>query len=216
MKILVIGAHPDDETLGMGGTIVKHTFNGYTVHVLIVTDGSSSQYENYSEMINRKKAEAENAMDILGVKKIEFNTLPDMKLDTVPHVEINSLIEKKVRSFQPDIVYTHHWGDINKDHRLVFQSTMVSVRPTPHQSVKEIYTYETPSSTEWSSPELNNVFKPNIFTDISECIEKKIDAVKCYKSELRPYPHPRSLEAIRVYNNKYGIEIGVEFAERFF
>lgn len=215
-KILVLGAHPDDETLGMGGTIAKHTSNDDTVHVLVITDGSSSQYENYEEMIEKKKKEAKKAMEILGVEKIEFNKLSDMKLDTVPHIKINKLIEKKIDEFQPDEVYTHHWGDINKDHRLVFESTMVSVRPTPNQTVKKIYTYETPSSTEWNITEKNNAFTPNVFVDISKHIKQKIKAVKAYETELRPYPHPRSPESIEIYAKRNGITIGKKYAERFF
>jgi len=215
-KILVISAHPDDETLGMGGTIAKNTSNGDSVHVLIITDGSSSQYVKYKDMIKKKKAEAEKSMKILGVEKIEFNTLPDMKLDTIAHIDINTIIEKKIEDYKPSIVYTHHWGDINKDHRLVFQSTMVAVRTTPNQPVKEIYTYEIPSSTEWGTPEINNIFKPNVFIDITDFIEMKIKAVKCYKTELRSYLHPRSPDAVRAYNKRNGIEIGKKFAERFF
>lgn len=216
MKILIIAAHPDDETFGMGGTIAKRTFNGDIVHVLIITDGSSSQYENYKEMIKKKKDEAKKAMNILGVKKIEFKTLPDMKLDTISHIEINNIIEQKIEEYKPSIVYTHHWGDVNKDHRLVFQSTMVAVRPTPHQSVKEIYTYEIPSSTEWNPPEINNIFKPNIFIDITDFFEQKIKAVNCYQTELRKYPHPRSPKSVKIYNQRSGITIGKKLAERFY
>lgn len=216
VKILTISAHPDDETIGMGGTIAKHTSNDDIVHVLVITDGSSSQYQNYKEMIEKKKKEAKKAMEILGVKKIEFNTLLDMKLDTVPHIKINNVIEKKIDEFQPDIVYTHHWGDINKDHRLVFESTMVSVRPTPNQTVKKIYTYETPSSTEWDTTQLNKIFIPNVFVDISKHIKQKINAVKAYETELRPYPHPRSPEAVETYAKRNGISIGKKYAERFY
>lgn len=215
-KILIIGAHPDDETLGMGGTIAKYTSNDNMVHVLIITDGSSSQYGNYEQMIEKKKNESKEAMRILGVEKIDFNVLPDMKLDTVPHIEINNLIEEKIRDFKPSIVYTHHWGDINKDHRLVFESTMVAVRPTINQTVKNIYTYETPSSTEWNITELNNVFKPNVFVDITKYMEQKLKAVDAYKSELRPYPHPRSVESIKTQNKGYGISVGTTYAERFY
>jgi len=214
-KILVIGAHPDDETFGMGGTILKHTSNGNIVHVLIITDGSSSQYENYEEMIEEKKIEATNAMKTLGVEKIEFNILPDMKLDTIPHIEINEIIETKIYDFQPEIVYTQHWGDVNKDHRLVFESTIVAVRPTPSQVVHEVYTYETPSSTEWQAPRIEDVFTPNCYVDISEYLEQKMKAIECYKSEIRKYPHPRSPKAVAIYNKKNGITVGRRAAERF-
>jgi LmbE family N-acetylglucosaminyl deacetylase len=215
MKVLIIGAHPDDETYGMGGTIAKYTSRGIVVHVLIITDGSSSQYNNYKEMIMRKKKEAKNAMEILGVEKIELESFPDMKLDTIPHIEINKLIENKIKNFNPSIIFTHHWGDINKDHRLVFESTIVATRPINNQTLKSIYTYETPSSTEWSSMELNDKFVPNLFIDISEFMDQKIKAIEAYESELRKFPHPRSTEAVRAYDKKNGIIIGRTFAERF-
>jgi len=214
-KILVIGAHPDDETFGMGGTILRYTSNNYVVHVLIVTDGSSSQYKNSLDMIKKKKLEAKKAMQVLGVKNIEFNTLPDMKLDTIPHVDINKILEKKIQEFRPDIVYTHHWGDINKDHRMVFESTLVATRPTPSQKVKKIYTYETPSSTEWQAPVIYDAFIPDTYVDIYNFLEKKMRAIRYYKSEIRKYPHPRSIKAVKIYNKKNGISVGKMAVERF-
>ena len=215
-KILVIGAHPDDETYGMGGTIARYCSNNDIVHVLIITDGSSSQYENYEEMIERKKNETRNAMDILGLKNIEFNMLPDMKIDTIPHVKINSIIEKKIADFKPDIVYTHFWGDANKDHRLVFESTIVAIRPTSDQSVKKVYSYEIPSSTEWQAPISDLQFHPTSYIDISDFLDKKIRAIECFKSEIKPFPHPRSPEAVKIYNKRTGNSICILAAERFF
>jgi len=214
-KILVIGAHPDDETFGMGGTILKHTSNGNIVHVLIITDGSSSQYENYEKMIEEKKIEATNTMNILGVERIEIHSMPDKKLDTVPHVKINRIIERKIEDFKPEIVYTHHWGDVNEDHRQVFQSTMVAVRPTPSQTIEKVYAYETSSSSEWHAPTIGDAFIPNCFVDISENLELKKNAIECYRSELREYPHPRSTRAVAIYDERNGIVIGRKAAERF-
>jgi LmbE family N-acetylglucosaminyl deacetylase len=214
-KILIVGAHPDDETFGMGGTIAKHSANGDLINVLILTDGSSSQYKDYQIMIEKKKKEAQKAMDILGVRDIQFGILPDMKLDTVPHIQINKVIEDKIDDFQPDFVYTHHWGDINKDHRLVFESTMVATRPISASSVKNIYCYEIPSSTEWQSMNISYRFNPNNYTDISNYLQIKINAVRCYESEIRPYPHPRSSEAIEINDKSNGTIFGKEAAERF-
>ncbi|MBN1389971.1 MAG: PIG-L family deacetylase [Candidatus Thermoplasmatota archaeon] len=214
-KVLVIGAHPDDETYGPGGTLKLHSIRGDEVHVLVVTDGSSSQYENYDKMIMRKKMEARNAMKILGVSDINFNSFPDMKLDTIPHVEVNGVIENKVREFQPTIVYTHHWGDVNKDHRLIFESTMVAVRPRPGQTVRKLISYETPSSTEWMLPSVPNRFIPNMFVDISGVLKHKLDAVRCYISEVREYPHPRSPESVEYYARANGSSVGIIAAERF-
>lgn len=214
-KILVIGAHPDDETFSMGGTIAKFSSNGDEINVLILTDGSSAQYKEYQKMIEKKKKEAQKAMDILGVSNVQFGTLPDMKLDTIPHVQINKVIEEKIHDLQPDYVFSHHWGDLNKDHRRVFESTMVATRPVSSSSVKRIYCYEIPSSTEWQSTNSSNRFNPTSYTDISDYLEIKIRAVRCYESEIRQYPHPRSPEAIKIYAQRNGIIIGKEAAERF-
>jgi len=214
-KILVIGAHPDDETFGMGGTIAKYCSNNDIVHVIVITDGSSTQYANYAEMIKRKKSEANKAMEVLGVEKIELNMLPDMQLDTVPHIKINRIIERKILEFNPDIIYTHFWGDVNKDHRLIFESTIVATRPTPEQTVKKIYSYEIPSSTEWQAPINELRFVPTSYVDISKHLDKKLQALKCFKSEVKQFPHPRSLEAVKAYNKRAGNSIGKIAAERF-
>lgn len=212
-RVLIIAAHIDDETLGVGGTILKHVHNGNIVHVLVLTDSCSTQYQkDYQAIMNEKHTEANNVMRILGVKSIEFNSFPDMKLDTVPHVELNKVIEDKIKRFKPTIVYTHHWGDINKDHMLVSESTMVATRPTPEQTVKKVYTYEVPSSTEWSV-EPYNTFIPNTYVDITEFMPILNAAVKCYKTELRRYPHPRSVESMGYTRN--GIQVGIQYVERF-
>ncbi|UCH72430.1 MAG: PIG-L family deacetylase, partial [Thermoplasmatales archaeon] len=163
------------------------------------------------KMIKKKKLESKKAMKILGVKKIEFNTLPDMKLDKVAHVDVNKIIEEKIKEFQPEIVYTHYWRDINKDHKLVFESTLVAVRPIPSQTVKKLYVYEVPSSTEWNI----HGFNANVFEDINSFLDKKLDAIRCYESEIREYPHPRSVKAIEIYNKKNGISVGKKAVERF-
>ena len=131
-KILVIAAHPDDEVLGMGGTIAKMTAEGAEVHLLIVTDGSSAQYranDNLKEIIENKKAETRACADILGIKSVIYGHQPDMKLDVTPHIQINAVIEEAVGSIGPDSVFTHFWGDVNVDHQNVYRSTLVAVRP---------------------------------------------------------------------------------------
>ena len=214
-KILIVCAHPDDETLGMGGTIARLVNENNTIHVLFITDGSSSQYENYREMIEIKKIEMKNALNELGVQQFDFHMLPDMQLDVTAQIKINAVIVDKISQFKPDIVYTHFWGDINSDHRRVFDSTMVAVRPTVNQSVKCVYCYETPSSTEWQAPKNDSVFNPNRFVDITDFHEKKISALKFYKSELREFPHPRSEKAVSIYDQRNGIVIARKYAERF-
>ncbi len=216
IKVLVIAAHPDDETLGLGGTIASHSSKGDIVHVQIITDGSSTQYPNRAiEMIERKKGEAECAMRLLGVENIEFGELPDMRLDCTPHIVINRLIEEKVRDFEPEIIYTHHTGDLNMDHRMVARSTMVASRPSSNGPIREILAYEVPSSTEWNGPHVTDLFVPNRFVDISNFLELKMKAIDCYESELRDFPHPRCPEVIRNYDQANGNSMGMKYAERF-
>ncbi|MFQ5866774.1 MAG: PIG-L deacetylase family protein [bacterium] len=215
MKILVIAAHPDDEVYGVGGTIVKHIREGDEVFVCILTDGASTQYPGNKTMIKQKKEEARKSTEILGIKKIYFFDLPDMQLDTIAHVKVNKAIEEMISRIMPDIVYTHYWGDVNKDHRVVFESTMVAVRPSFKHTIKRILLYETPSSSEWNAPILTDKFIPNVYVDISETISKKIEAMKAYESELREFPHPRSIEAVTTYVKKNGLVIAKEAAECF-
>lgn len=218
MKILVIAAHPDDEVYGMGGTIAKLSTNGCEVHVLIVTDGSTTQYKNSKnlmEIINDKREETQIANNILGVRKIHFGELPDMKLDNTAHIEVNSVIEKTIREVKPEIVYTHFYGDVNLDHQCVYKSTLVAVRPIPGQLVKELYCYRVPSSTEWSPQIPLSIFSPNVFVDISDYDYKKYEAIKAYKTEIRDFPHPRSVEYVKRCDCATGLKCGINSAEEF-
>lgn len=213
MDVLVIAAHPDDEVLGVGGTIVKHVSSGDNVYVYIVTDGSSTQYEGNNEILEKKKEEAKKANFKLGVKEIIFGNLPDMKLDTIPHVQINKEISKVIEKIKPQIVYTHHYGDLNKDHQEVYKSTLVACRPY-NSSVKELYLYEILSSSEWG--EMSSQIKPMLFQKLTKDeLELKIEAMKEYESELRDYPHPRSLEGIINLSKFRGQMISKEYAEAF-
>lgn len=213
MKILVIAAHPDDEILGVGGTINKYIRRGEQVYVYIVTEGCSTQYRGNSKVLERKRKEALKANEILGVEEIIFGNLPDMKLDTLPHFELNNEILKIVDRVSPDIVFTHHYSDLNNDHRKVYEATMVACRPL-NNKIKEIYLYEVLSSTEWSGNEKN--FVPNTFISLEEYdLEMKIKAIQEYKTELRKYPHPRSEKGIENLAKYRGQIISAKYAETF-
>lgn len=217
-KILVIAAHPDDEVLGMGGTIAKLTQAGNEVYVLIVTDGSSSQYrdsDELSKIIEDKKLETKACADVLGVKKVFYGELPDMKLDCTPHIVINQVIEKIIDEVQPQFVYTHFWGDVNMDHQQVYKSTLVAVRPVMGQVVKELYCYRVPSSTEWTPSKSDTMFMPNVFVDITEQANKKYEAFGKYSTELRDYPHPRSIQHLKELDLSRGLEVGQGPTETF-
>lgn len=209
--VLILAAHPDDEILGCGGVMAKYSKQGYEIHVGIVTDGSSTQYAGNESLALQKIRECEEANAMLGVKKVHYLNLPDMRLDTLAHVEINKKIEELVNLLKPHIIFTHAADDINMDHREVFKSTMVATRPgRPH--LERVYTYEVPSSSEWN---VNQPFIPNVFIDISSSIKKKVEAFSVYKSEIREYPHPRSGEGIEAYSKYRGIASGMKYAEAF-
>lgn len=217
-KILVVVAHPDDEILGMGGTIAKLSAEGKEVHVLIVTDGSSAQYrgsENLQKIIDEKKLETKNACDRVGVKSIHYGGMPDMRLDVTPHIQVNQAIEKVIDEIQPDTVFTHFYGDVNLDHQCVFKSVMVAVRPVADQVVQEVYCFNVPSSTEWNVFNASTMFMPNMVVNITDYAEQKYAALAEYKTELRDFPHPRSIEHIRKQDEAEGLKAGLLCAESF-
>ena len=217
-RVLVIAAHPDDEVLGVGGTVVKLTAQGVECHLLIVTDGSSAQYRDMDDLqaiIDAKKIETNNCANILGFKSIHYGELPDMRLDVTPHIQINQVIEKVINEIQPDTVFTHFWGDVNCDHQNVYKSTLVAVRPVMGQVVKELYCYRVPSSTEWTPNKADTMFMPNCFVDIEPYAEQKYKAFACYSTELREYPHPRSVQYLRENDKVVGLRVGLLAAEEF-
>jgi LmbE family N-acetylglucosaminyl deacetylase len=212
-RVLVVAAHPDDEVLGMGGTIAVHTDRGDVVRVLVVTDGSSTQYPGDAETRTRKEEEAMRAAAELGVEDYVHLDLPDMRLDTLAHVEVNRVVEEQVRGLGAQVVYTVQ-PDVNLDHRVLFDSVAVATRPVPGQSVRRLLTYAPSSSTEWT-PAAVNWFVPNWFVDVTATIERKIAAFAHYETERREFPHPRSERAIRSTAAHHGASSGCEYAEPF-
>lgn len=211
-KILVVCAHPDDETLGMGGTIALHSERKEEVYVLILTDGEAARGKKSAKILKRKN-QAKKACEILGVKKIKFLNYVDQRLDTIAISELSKKIESVVKEWDPDIVYTHFWNDINQDHRQVYEATSIAVRPLPKSKVSQFIVFETPSSTEWSSKKKS--FSPNLFVNIKKVLNEKLDAFEKYKGEVMPYPHPRSKEGVMNKAKFWGNVVGMEFAEAF-
>jgi LmbE family N-acetylglucosaminyl deacetylase len=205
---MVIGAHPDDEVYTCGGTNAALAARGDEVYVLILTEGCTSQYADAKKMIKQKKDEAARVADILGVREYTFADLPDMRLDTLPHVEVNAPVEKAVQRIQPHIVLTHHREDLNLDHSLVAHSTLVACRPASAPSLELVASYEgAPGGMS---------FAPNWYVDVSgKPLEKKLEAAAAYKSEMRPFPHFRSIKAIEALAAMRGAEAGMEAAEAF-
>jgi len=212
-KVLVLAAHPDDEVLGMGATIALHTSRGDDVRVVVVTDGSSTQYPGDAATRARKEQEALRAAAELGVEDYVHLDLPDMRLDTVAHVELNGVVEEHVRGHGPEIVYTVQ-PDVNLDHRMLFDAVAVATRPTPGHPVRRLLTYAPTSSTEWT-PAAVNWFVPNWYVDVTETLERKVAAFAHYETERRDYPHPRSERAIRAAASFHGSSCGCEYAEPF-
>lgn len=215
MKILIIAPHPDDEVLGCGGTIKKYVSRGNEIFLCIVTKAYTPDWSG--DFIKNREEEIKCAKNSLGIKEVVFLGLPTVKLDTVPQKELNDSISECIKNINPDIVFVPFHGDINKDHKLVSEATLVAVRPKPGLSVKKVYCYEVLSETEWAKPaqKIEDVFIPNFYEDISDYLNDKLKAMECYKSELKDYPHPRSLEGIKVLAQKRGTECGTKAAEAF-
>jgi LmbE family N-acetylglucosaminyl deacetylase len=213
--VLVVVAHPDDETLGAGGTIARLTASGNEVWVCIVCDGVTARHTQTS----RQRECAERACEVLGVTNVTFCELPDQRLDALDLIDVIRPIERCVHELRPDTVLTQFKEDVNQDHRVVFAATMVATRPSPNTSVRTVMCFETASSTEWAAPFQGGVFAPNLFVDISATLDKKIEAMTMYAdtyvSEVLPYPHPRSYEAIEVYAKRQGVVAGMKAAEPF-
>lgn len=212
-KVLVIAPHPDDEVLGCGGTIVKHVRGGDEVYLCIVTKAYPPEWPEAE--IKERREEVLRVNGILGIKKTYFLDLPAVKLDTIPRKELNDAISQIVNEAQPEVVYIPHRGDVNQDHRLVFESTMVAVRPLPGSGIRKVLCCETLSGTEWAAPFAGDAFVPNVYVDISDTLETKLKAMAAYQTELKEYPHPRSLEAISTQARFRGSAVGVPAAEAF-
>ena len=214
---MVVAAHPDDETLGAGATIAKHIAAGDAVSVLILGQGITSRKEknqDSSSEIIALRADSKRALAKLGVKNVKFFDLPDNMFDSVPLLELVKVIEKAISEEKPEIVYTHYHGDLNVDHRLTFNAALTGCRPF-NCSVKKILSFEVLSSTEWSPQNSASIFMPIAYVDVSAEFLKKIAALKEYKTEMRQYPHPRSLEVVETLAKFRGATIGVNAAEAF-
>ncbi len=216
--ILVCAAHPDDEALGCGGAMARHARLGDSVHVLFAADGVGARLTRNSaaETPRRERREAANrAAGILGARPPIFLDLPDQRLDAVPMLDLIQHIERVASDTRPSIVYTHHVGDLNLDHRRVAEAAMVAFRPLSGSTVSAIYGFETLSSTEWSIGEACSQFHPVRFVDITHHLDRKLDALRQYHGEMREHPHPRSDATVKALATLRGSTVGVPAAEAF-
>lgn len=213
---LIVVAHPDDEVLGCGGTIAKLADNGTTVHVVFLADGVSSRNEgSLPEKLKVRRLAAKKACGILGVRSVSFEDFPDNRLDTVALLDITQRVEWYITEHRPIMVLTHHSGDLNIDHRRTLDAVVTACRPQLGHPVRSILSFEVPSSTEWQLQTSAPSFQPNWFVDISATIERKLEALSAYESELRDWPHPRSLKGVEYLARWRGATVGVDAAEAF-
>lgn len=206
MKILVFAPHNDDEILGVGGTIRKYIKESHDVYVCEITSGARKEL---------LQSEARSAHNLLGIKESIFLNIPVGTVSKMDQFELNNKINDVVTRIRPDIVFLPFTGDMHMDHGAVAESAMVSLRPIGDYSVREIYMYETLSETGWNFPTSEKSFTPNTWIDITDTIDEKISAMKCYKSQILQYPHPRSIESIIALAQYRGATVGVEYAESF-
>nr|WP_081593831.1 PIG-L family deacetylase [Pseudomonas chengduensis] len=212
--VLVVAAHSDDEALGCGGTIARHVAEGDLVYAVFIADGVSSRLGAGSEELSLRNQAAESARQILGISKSYFLGLPDNRLDSLSLIDVIQPLEKIISEIRPQIIYTHHYGDLNVDHRVTHQAVMTACRPTPGSSVREIYSFQVLSSTEWSTPGVAT-FAPSCAVDITNYLSVKEAALRAYALEMRPFPHSRSIENAMALARYTGAINGLMAAEAF-
>jgi len=219
MKVLIVAAHPDDEVLGCGGTMARLASEGHEVYIAILGEGITSRYKDPDEadmaLVKSLHAISRKVAEHLGAKDLFMYSLPDNRFDSIPLLDVVKVVEALVEQVQPEVIYTHHGGDLNVDHQMVNRAVLTATRPLQGQVVKDIYAFEIPSSTEWAFQSFTPVFKPNTFVDISVSIDTKIAAMEFYESEARAFPHPRSPKALRAIADRWGSVVGCGATEAF-
>ncbi len=213
MRVLVIAAHPDDEVIGAGGAIARHAAGGDEVFWCVCTEAYTPRWsEAYKAAV---REQAEQVRKVLGICEVIFLGLPTVKLNTVPYVDLCSALQQVVDEVRPEVVYTTPRDDVNQDHRLVYEATLVATRPLPGSPVRRLLCYEIGPTSRFGLPAGSTGFLPNVFVDIGDYLDIKIEALRCYREELRDYPHPRSAEGLRLFARERGLSVGLEAAECF-
>lgn len=210
-KILVVAAHPDDEVIGCGGTLIRHNNRGDEIFIIFMTNGEGSR--KITKIKNRLKS-AKKVCKYLGVKEFFFFNFPDNAMDTIPLLKIVKKLETIIKKIKPNIIYTHHYGDLNIDHKIVNQAVLTATRPEPGNTVKNIFSFEINSSTEWNFAN-RSIFNPTYFTDITGQIEKKKELLDIYIDEMRQKNHSRSKESIINLSKLRSKIVGLKHVESF-
>jgi LmbE family N-acetylglucosaminyl deacetylase len=215
MRVLVVAPHPDDEILGVGGTIAKLSSEGNEVYTVIVTRGDDEIFDK--SLVEKGREEAKKADKIVGIKETIFlEGFPAAKLDTIPHYLLNDELKKVIREISPEVCFIPFYNDLHIDHRIIFDSVMVASRPIPgNKFPRTIYCYETLSETNWNMTNPSLSFVPNVYFDISSFIERKIEALKVFESQLKSFPHERSVDSIIALSKLRGSTVGLKNAEAF-
>lgn len=212
--VIVIVAHPDDEVLGCGGTIAKLSNQNKSVHVVFLTDGVMSRAGSGATEIAERKAASYKAAEEIGISELIFLDFDDQKLDSVSLLDIVRPLEKIIKDIDPKTIFTHFYGDLNRDHQITCRAVLTACRPSVPMGVSALYAFETLSSTEWSI-DTNGGFQPTTFVDISATLQKKVDALGHYQMEMHEPPHSRSIENVKTLSQKRGFEVGLVNAEAF-
>jgi LmbE family N-acetylglucosaminyl deacetylase len=215
VNVLIVAAHPDDEVLGCGATAARLARDGHTVSILILGEGLTSRSEAGRARLADLHACSRRAAEIMGAKNLFLQGLPDNRFDTVPLLDIVKIVEDLVTRLQPEAVYTHHGGDLNVDHQITHRAVLTATRPIAGQTVRDVYAFEIASSTEWAFQRFEPAFRPNVFVNIEQELDAKIAAMAVYESESRPFPHPRSGEALEAAARRWGSVAGCQAAEAF-
>ena len=216
-KILIVCAHPDDEVLGCFGTVSRMIKEGYEAYTLILGEGKTSRDEQRDVEANKNNLtllskEIQDANNLIGIKKVYTHNFSDNRFDSHDLLDIVKVISNVKEEIQPDIIFTHYENDLNIDHQITYKAVITATRPMQNEPVKEIYSFEILSSTEWNYP---LSFSPDTFFDISSTIELKLEAMSKYKSELCSFPHPRSLNGIKLNAQYNGMKVGKSYVESF-
>jgi LmbE family N-acetylglucosaminyl deacetylase len=213
LRVLVIAAHPDDEVIGAGGTIARHVAEGDTVFWCVVTQGCPPFRTD--EQLSKARDQVRAVQKVLGIEDVFFCGFPTVQLNTIPYRKLSSALQAVVDEVQPSTVYTTPSSDLNLDHRLVHDCTLVAARPLPGCPVRRLLAYEIGLTARFGQPSGSSLFVPNVFVDISDYLDKKLEAMSCYETQLRDPPHPRSLEGLRLLAEERGLSVGLVAAECF-
>lgn len=219
MRVLCVAAHPDDEVIGVGGTLAKHAAEGDEVFVLLLGDGEMARYETLTLEAEagraRRRDDARRVGELLGFESVRILDFWGNQLDKEPFIDVVRAVEDEIQQIRPTVVYTHHFGDLNMDHQLTARAVKTATRPFADSTVDRVLSFETLSSTEWAMPTAETAFQPTVAVDIEPYLEQKEEALTIYEDEMRDRPHPRTIDSIVQNGLLWGDKFGLHAAEPF-